>query len=233
MTATVFNPVASPRARRLPLPILLAVTASLLSGCAGFKRDSVVVGSVPDDYRTNHPIVIGEATETIDIAVAYDGYKMTRGQRDAVDGFMYRYDKSAGTPVTILAPAGSANAAAAANVASDIGGFLHKSGIRHVEIAHYQVDSPEVSAPIRVTYTAIRATTDKCGRWPADLAETSENKHYANFGCSYQNNLAAQVANPNDLVGPRRPTEIDAENRSVAIDEYQTKDTEFEPVIEY
>lgn len=233
MTATAFNSAASSQARRLTLPILLAVTASLMSGCAGFKRDSVVVGSVPDDYRTNHPIVIGETAESIDIPVASDGYRMTRGQRDVVDGFMYRYDKSAATPVTILAPAGSANAAAASNVASDIGQFLHRSGIGHVQIAHYQVDAPDVSAPIRVSYNAVRATTDKCGRWPEDILQTSENKHYANFGCSYQNNLAAQVANPNDLVGPRRPTEIDAENRSVAIDEYQTKDTTFSPVTNY
>lgn len=231
MTATVFTSAASLKAKRLTLPILLAVSVSLMAGCA--SRDSVVVGSVPDDYRTNHPIVIGENVEAIDIPVASDGYRMTRGQRDAVDGFMYRYDKSAASPVTILAPVGAANSAAATNVASDIGQFLHRSGIGRVEIAHYPVDAPDASAPIRVSYSAIRATTDKCGRWPADILATSDNKHYANFGCSYQNNLAAQVANPNDLVGPRRPTEIDAENRSVSIDEYQTKDTTFTPTVPY
>ena len=52
----------------------------------------------------------------------------------------------------------------------------------------------------------MRAQTDKCGRWPEDILETSENKHYANFGCSYQNNLAAQIANPADLLGPRKQT---------------------------
>jgi pilus assembly protein CpaD len=86
-------------------------------------------------------------------------------------------------------------------------------------------------SPLR--YNAVKATTGKCGRWPDDMLQTSENKHWANFGCSYQNNLAAQVANPNDLVGPRRPTEIDAENRSVAIEEYQTKDILFRPVTNY
>lgn len=233
MTATAFTTAASRKPGRLTLPILLAVSASLMSGCAALKRDHVIVGSVPDDYRTNHPIVIAENVESIDIPVASDGYRMTRGQRDAVDGLMYRYDRSAASPVTILAPVGSANAAAASNVASDIGKFLHHSGVGHVEIAHYQVDAPDASAPIRVSYNSVRATTGKCGRWPADLLENSENKHYANFGCSYQNNLAAQVANPNDLVGPRRPTEIDAENRGVAIDEYQTKDTTFTNTITY
>ena len=98
---------------------------------------------------------------------------------------------------------------------------------------HIQVGAPDALPPIRVTYTAIRAQTGKCGRWPADLMENSENKHWANFGCSYQNNLAAQVANPHDLIGPRRPTEIDAEKRGVAIDDYQTSVSDWAPETEY
>lgn len=233
MTIIVSTSVSRSPVRRLSLPVLLVLTASLASGCAMVKRDHIEVGSIPDDYRTNHPIMVGEAPESIDIAVASGDFSMTRGQRDAVDGFMYRYDRSAAPPVMVMAPSGSANAAAATNVASDIARFLHKSGIRNVEVIHYAANAPDVSAPIRVTYNAVKATTGKCGRWPDDMLQTSENKHWANFGCSYQNNLAAQVANPNDLVGPRRPTEIDAENRSVAIEEYQTKDILFRPVTNY
>ena len=49
-----------------PLPFRLASTAmivcaaAVMAGCAA-KRDSVIVGSIPDDYRTNHPIVISVA----------------------------------------------------------------------------------------------------------------------------------------------------------------------------
>jgi len=55
------------------------------------------------------------------------------------------------------------------------------------------------------------------------LLKTSENKHYADIGCSYQNNLAAQMANPNDLLGPRKQSDIDAENRSKVIDVYRAR----------
>jgi pilus assembly protein CpaD len=233
MTLIVSTSVSRSPVRRLPLPVLLVLTASLVSGCALVKRDHIEVGSIPDDYRTNHPIVVGEATESIDIAVASGDYGMTRSQRDAVDGFMYRYDRSAAPPVMVMAPSGSANAAAATNVASDISRHLRKNGYRNVEVVHYAANAPDVSAPIRVAYNVVKATTGQCGRWPDDLLATSENKHWANFGCSYQNNLAAQVANPNDLVGPRQPSEIDAENRSVAIDEYQTKETTFTQNIDY
>ena len=109
----------------------------------------------------------------------------------------------------------------------------YKTGIRNVQVNHYSVGSGDVSAPIRVSYFAVRASTDKCGRWPEDLMQNSENKHYANFGCSYQNNLAAQVANPNDLVGPRRPGEIDAEKRGNAIGDYQDAVSDWSPESDY
>ena len=74
----------------------------------------------------------------------------------------------------------------------------------------------------------MRAQTDKCGRWPEDILQNSaENKHYANFGCSYQNNLAAQIANPADLLGPRKQSPIDAERRSNVIDEYRRRSGRF------
>ena len=41
-----------------PLPILAVAAVGLLAGCA--NRDSITVGAIPDDYRTNHPIVIAE-----------------------------------------------------------------------------------------------------------------------------------------------------------------------------
>ena len=216
--------------RRAVLPLAATMAAALLAGCA--NRDHIQVGAIPDDYRTNHPIVIGEKAETLDIPVAADGYRMTRGQRDLVAGFLYNYDDKAAPTVTILVPADAANSAAASSVAVDIGKAMRHSGISNVYVASYQVGAPDALPPIRVTYTAIRAQTGKCGRWPADLMENSENKHWANFGCSYQNNLAAQIANPHDLIGPRRPTEIDAEKRGVAIDDYQTSVSDWAPETE-
>ncbi|MCK1975268.1 CpaD family pilus assembly protein, partial [Bacillus safensis] len=80
---------------------------------------------------------------------------------------------------------------------------LRRSGIKanNIAIENYPVESPDAAAPIRISYYAITAGTTPCGRWPDDLASTPENKHYANFGCASQNNLAAQVANPADLLG--------------------------------
>ena len=199
----------------------LTVVALLATGCAG--RDSITVGSVPDHYRTNHPIVIAEKEKTIDIPVGMAERRLSRIQRIAADGFIANYDRSAAPMVNIMVPQGSANAVAASHVAAGLVKRLRAAGVPEGRILHqpYQAAEYGDSPPIRLAYAEMRASTGPCGRWPADMLENAQNKHWANFGCSYQNNLAAQIANPADLLGPRQPGDIDAENRSNAIDDYR------------
>jgi pilus assembly protein CpaD len=207
--------------------------AALLSGCA--KRDSITVGAVPDDYRTNHPIVIAEKEETLDLPVGASDRGATASQRASLEGFLAGYDRSAAPVLNIIAPSGSANAVAATDAASDFAHIARKNGVpaSRIMMASYQAAPEEVSAPIRVSFVAMRAQTDKCGRWPKDVLETSENKHYANFGCSYQNNVAAQIANPADLLGPRKQTPIDADNRGNVIGIYQSGESVFSENVSY
>ncbi|MCR4268289.1 CpaD family pilus assembly lipoprotein [Nitratireductor sp. ZSWI3] len=211
--------------RRRAGPLLLLAGAVLLAGCNAAKRDSVIVGSIPDDYRTNHPIVVSESSEHIDLPVGTSSRRMTRDQAATLAGFLDGYDRRTGGTVTVLVPAGSANELAASNVASDFTRLLRERGVpgERIAVLAYQSPSPDVAPPIRVSYPVVKASTGRCGRWPKDIMDTTENKLYANFGCSYQNNLAAQVANPNDFLGPRKMTEIDAENRDAAIIDYKDR----------
>ncbi|RWP28981.1 CpaD family pilus assembly protein [Mesorhizobium sp.] len=208
---------------RICLPVLAVAVAASLAGCA--NRDSITVGAVPDDYRTNHPIVIAEKNQKIDLPVGAGDRGMTGSQRDTLLGFLDGYDKSAAPTLTISIPSGSANEIAATAAGRDFARLAIASGIsrNRIVITTYQSASAEASAPIRVAYVSVKAQTDRCGRWPEDLMQTSENKHYADFGCSYQNNLAAQIANPTDLLGPRKQSDIDAENRSAVIDVYRQR----------
>ncbi len=208
---------------RPAVSLVAAAAVALLAGCTMPQRDSITVGAVPDDYRTNHPIVIAEKEESIDIPVGASERGMTRSQRVSLGGFLADYDRSASPVLNIQVPAGSLNEVAAADASRDFVRYAKASGVPkgRIVISSYGAQSLEESAPVRVSYVAMKAQTGKCGRWPADIAETSENKHYANFGCSAQNNLAAQIADPSDLIGPRKQTTIDAEKRSIVIDEYR------------
>lgn len=205
---------------KLAMPAVLVATV-LLGGCA--NRDSITVGAIPDDYRTNHPIMISQQDKTLDIPVGASDRGMTRAQSQSLLGFLEGYDRAAASVLTISVPSGSANEVAAQSAARGFAKVAAANGIRRDRIAFisYDAGAADVAAPVRVTYSAMRAHTDKCGRWSADIADTSENKHYGNFGCSYQNNLAAQIANPNDLLGPRQQTPVDATRRGVVIDGYR------------
>ena len=211
----------------------IALTAAFLAGCA--NTHSVVVGGMPDDYRTNHPIVVAEEMRTVDIPVGYSDRGANRVQISTLDGFMARYDQSAKPVVRVLVPSGSANAYAASAVAADLVQRLRQGGLPDGYILHqpYQAAPDEDQAPIRIAFSAMTASTGPCGRWDDDLMNHRDNKHYTNFGCASQNNLAAQVANPADFLTPRRSGPIDPRRRERAIEEYQTGEGRWDSEIDY
>ncbi len=206
---------------------LFLAIAALTSGCA--NRDGMTTGSLPDDYRTRHPIIVGEAEKTIDIPIAAGDQGLTRGQREVIAGFASEYQRTSKGIIRIVTPQGALNSGAAAAAASDIRGLLVQMGVPKNRIlqAGFAADGYGSSAPIRLSYVAITAQTSACGEWPADLTlNTTENQNYYNFGCASQRNLAAQIANPNDLLGPRRMTPPDAEQRGQAMERYRGAYTE-------
>lgn len=225
----MFTPIApkigTPRGglRLKTAAFALLAGSMLLAGCA--RRDYIEVGSIPDDYRTNHPIMVGEKEQVVDIPVGSTDFRASESQRIVLEGFLDGYDRASSNVVLISAPVGSINQAAATNVAAELAEIAHRNGVGrgNIILQNYQVANPNAAAPIRVSYSAMRAFTGPCGLWPKDILDTTQNKHYANFGCAYQNNLAAQVADPADLLGPRKMSEIDPENRDSAIRDYKDR----------
>jgi pilus assembly protein CpaD len=196
--------------------------AALVSGCA--NPDRTATGSLPDDYRTRHPIVVSEGEKSIDIPIATGDAGLVRGQSEVIAGFTAEYTRSSSGIIQIIIPQGSANSSAAAAAAGDIRRLLVRIGVPKAKIlqGRFAPSHFEDAAPIRLTYRAISAHTSPCGEWPEDMTlNTIENKNYYNFGCASQNNLAAQIANPNDLLGPRQMTPADAEQRGQAMKRYR------------
>ncbi|SDP79399.1 pilus assembly protein CpaD [Phyllobacterium sp. YR620] len=199
-------------------PVLALLAVTLLAGCA--PRE--MTGSIPDDYRTNHPIIISEKEQVADIPVGHADRKLSITQRSIVEQVIANYRANGSGMVHILLPAGSPNERAAAGLRDDIAAVLRKGGVKpfNINSERYSAGSSD-SAPIRLSYSAMTASTHPCGQWPKDLLETADNRHYANFGCASQNNLAAQIANPADLLGPRASSPIDAERRNIVIEDYR------------
>jgi pilus assembly protein CpaD len=216
------KPLAHARSlRRAGLVLALLTTAALAQGCA---RDPMSTGAIPDDYRTRHPITLSEAQHSLDIPVSASDNRLTVGMADTIKGFAQSYTATSSGVVQIQVPTGSANSAAASILKRQIRSVLNSSGIASSKIVetHYGAAPSGDAAPIRLSFIAMTAMTGQCGQWPEDLSDnTYSNKNWYNFGCASQNNLAAQIANPMDLVGPRGMSPIDAERRSAVIGNYR------------
>ena len=219
---------AAPRFTRTALAATILGAAAILSGC-GTNPDRMNTGSIPDDYRTRHPITLTEVEHTLDIPIASGDRELTIGMSDAVGGFAADYLASSSGMIQILLPQGSPNAGAASLMRRQIRQAMVGRGVpapRIIETS-YQAGASGDAAPVRLSYVAITAVTNQCGQWPEDLqANTFSNRNWQNFGCATQANLAAQIANPMDLVTPRAQAPIDATRRSTVIGLYrQGKDT--------
>jgi pilus assembly protein CpaD len=197
---------------------LAACAVLSLGGC---MTDRVVTGSiVAEDYHERHPIVVTERPTNLDIYVVGGLDRRTRAR---LVEFGEHFRSASTSRIEILVPAGSPNEAAVKAALPAIRQALAEGGATgYVSVGNYPAD-PHVAAPVRLSFIGIKgAVATKCGEWPADLASASSiegwnNRPYWNMGCAAQNNLAAQVADPRDLVEPQAMGNGDVEMRIRAI----------------
>ena len=202
----------------------LVVAGLLASGCASYERDHVIVGSVPSDYRTAHPIVVSESEVFEDIVVAHTMRGMSYRQENVVRDFTGRFRRSGARTMHILLPSASPNEAAAKRVAKDITQYMVGEGLDRgaIKYSSYHAADHGDSATIRLSFNAMTSeVASECGKWEEDLIDTRENLNYGNYGCATQNNLAKMIANPEDLLGPRGESEIDATRRDNVINDWR------------
>lgn len=210
------------KASRRVLALTLALAAPL-AACS--TPDRIVTGSaVPNDFRARHPVVLANAPQTLDIFVPGANGRLDDRQLDDVKDLARRYNAAGTGVIQILAPRGSSQDAAAARTAGEVRAALGRAGVRgYVDVGHYQVTDPRLAAPVRVSYAALEAqVASRCGQWPDDLAGGTstrgwDNRPWWNLGCATQQNIAAQVADPRDLVRPRKLDPADSQMRIRAI----------------
>ncbi len=62
---------------------------------------------------------------------------------------------------------------------------------------------------------------EPCGDWSTNWADTASNRVSPNLGCASQNNLAAMVSDPRDLMAPRALSDRDNIRRATVFDKYE------------
>lgn len=219
MTARAQNDT---RMRPLGLGIALAA-ATLLGACAG-KRDLAETG-VPIDVRERHPIVLRDAPRSLDVFVGRSGGGLDERQTEDVVDFAREYRRSGKGGLVAQVPTGTRREVAAHDTLNGIRSALARGGVpgNALSVRTYPVADPGLASPIRLTFASLQAgLPHQCGQWPADTGVSSfkdgmTNEPYWNFGCSSQATLAAQVADPIDLVRSRNEGRPDIAKRMGAI----------------
>lgn len=194
------------------------LAALLAGGCA---PDRVVTGSItPVDYRERHPIVLTDGPRVLDLFVNAPGGLDAR-QRADVRAFAAEYRRHAQGGIVAHLPRGSRTDAAAIRLLEQARAILAESGVPDgfVTAAAYPAVDPALAAPVRLTFRRLQAkVASQCGQWPSDLGVSDgpsdwSNEPYWNLGCATQSNVAAQIADPVDLVRGRAETRIDTLKR--------------------
>ena len=210
--------------RPLSINFALAALAGVaLAGCAG--KQTADLNVAPSSYQTRHPIVVDASPTNLDLPAGNQKTHFSPGTKSAITGFAYQYRRSGGKGIDILVPSGSSNEASASHLAGHAREALNKAGIpsSHIRTRSYKAISAQHPGHVRLTFTAIKArVASECGVWPTDVGNDFNNENYENFGCASQQNLAAIIADPNDLISPRGPGEINPERTDVVISDFES-----------
>jgi pilus assembly protein CpaD len=216
--------------KKLPIvarTVAFAGIAALLVGCKT-TSDSEVTNSVPHDYRLRHPIAVREKDQAMTVFIGERRAGLTPVQRAEVGALAASWRREATGGFIIEMPLGGSNERSAASVSREIRAILVAHGVpgHSIEIRPYRTQDPVRMGTIRVNYPRMVAETGPCGLWPEDIGPTVNqalvnNRQYWNLGCAYQRNLAAQVAEPQDLVQPRAEAPALTSRRATVLEKYR------------
>jgi pilus assembly protein CpaD len=218
--------------RRVLPAVALAATVLVVAACNKTPQYAVT-GSIPNDYRERHPIRLTENDHTVHLLVGTGTGVLTAEQRAQVSSMASAWRRQATGHLLIETPKGTANSRTAAYASREAQSILRASGVPPRAIIAKSYDAePSALGPVRLGYLRIEAEAGPCGLWPEDIGASLspsltrvhpniENQPYYNFGCSTQQNLAAMIEYPEDLVQPRASTPPYAARRQTVMEKYR------------
>jgi pilus assembly protein CpaD len=191
----------------------LSLAAVLLAGsCAGPDHNP---GGTFEDGGTNHPITVEPSYKSLKLSFAAGGLSNTDAAM--LEAFVHDYGAHGNGSIAVSAPANEDSRGA-------VTWFADRINALGISRDHILVSTHEAAAgdnKVEIDYVAYQAHADRCGDWSEDLAYTMENTTPRNFGCSFQHNIAAQVADPRDLIAPRPMDGSDAVRRATMVTNYE------------
>jgi pilus assembly protein CpaD len=202
-------------------PSLWAASLALLSlGACATDRVSPTASTQPLTPSERYSIEVVPAPDEVQLAAHASG--LSAAQASALSDFVGRWAAGDRGQITIKAPEHGTDPAGAYRIATDARDYLVAQGvaIAAVRIVGYDAAN-DPKAPIRVGFLRYEARGPQCGQSWENLADVRNNQAYAEFGCAVTANIAAQLADPEDLLHPRTMTAPDAIRRETVLGKYR------------
>lgn len=213
---------------RALVPTAFALAAGLaLSGCAA----SMGGGDAPITPLSRYALQVEPGLDRIALAVHDQG--LSANQQAALRGLAARYGTSGAGHVRIESPAG--DDPVAVEQAYAVRAVLQSAGIPEDRIQMAAYAAPDPRAPVLAGFEIFRAAIPNCSLESRNMGTRFSNQSSGGFGCAITANMAAQIADPRDILGARPMTPADSGRAAVVFDNYrrgQVSSTPQEPLVD-
>ena len=190
-----------------------ALVSILAAGSCSVTNDAMV----SEDGARNHPITVEPSFRELKVQFAGGADGMNAEDAAKFDAFLADYRVHGNGSLGISVPNGIPGRTALTALAERAAA----TGISRDKILVSTHDVANGDNRVDVSYIAYTAHTQACGNWSENEAFTLDNQTPKNFGCSVQQNIAAMVADPRDLLGPGAMGPVDTERRAAVMDHYE------------
>lgn len=201
--------------RKISLPAAVISLSLTLSACVGGPAS--LGGEPPLTPTSRFTLQVEPGLDRIALAVHETG--LSANQVAALDALIGRFAMEGAPMLVVEAPSGGDPVATQA--AWNVRAAVEAAGVPGDRIQMVGYAAPDPRAPVLAGFETVRAVVPQCGTQWGSLGRTGDNQSSSNFGCAVNANLAAQIANPRDIVAPRDMTPSDAGRRSVVFDAYR------------
>lgn len=205
--------------------VFIGLLTVFSAGCQhGFDeriRPDHYTGSLYGNPTEDHRIEVSKKKLAISVAVRHHDEKLTPAKLNEVRTFLHYYRQSGVGDIHVTLPSNSRHQYAVRKVLKDIQVQLETLSIgpENVSVKRYSGRGDRYPV-IHMSYKRYVAHGPECGEWNENLNDSENNRNSPDWGCARQKNLAAMVANPRDLKGPRGWSPRDSRRREAMWDKF-------------
>jgi pilus assembly protein CpaD len=200
----------------------LALIGALAAGCA-HPLANQPQHAVPADQR--FPISVEPQMTTIGVRIDPGLQRLDPAEIDRVEAFAENWKTRGQGAVTVSAPQGSPNQRAGEAAMAQTVSILRKNGVPDHMIARtgYPAAAAPGEPPVTLSFLSLTAVSPDCSKvgFPDNLGFSPRNTPWTSFGCATQNNIAAMISNPRDLLEPKPMGDADATRRLKVMEDYR------------